>query len=237
MRARRLLALLVLAGATGFACAQTVEHSTSAGPLLNVGFLALPGLRAAELAAPYDVLQRLRQHVKGAPDVFTVAPRAAPLTSAEGLVLTPAHAFADAPPIDLLVVPSAARDDDLRDETLIDWVRTVGQRAKLLLALGDGVVLLAQAGLLDGLEATTSAAEQERLAARFARVRVRRDALLVHDGKALTSVGGARGFEAALYLVERVYGAEAARRVARELALGWDVGRIGLRRARGAREP
>lgn len=215
-----------------------VEHRTTPGPLLNVGFLVLPGVYNTELTAPYDVLQHLRFHVKGAPEVFTVAPRPGPLKTFEGLTLVPDHTFADAPPIDLLVVPSAEHnlDGDLKDEALIAWVRETGRRAKLLLSLCDGAFVLAQAGLLDGLEATTFPGDQDAFASRFPRVKLQRGVLFVHDGKALTSVGGARSFEPALYLVERLYGAEAARRIGRGLVLDWNLAGLAHRRAPGARE-
>lgn len=47
--------------------------------------------------------------------------------------------------------------------------------------------------------------------------------LFVHDGKYITSAGGAKSFEAALYLVEKLYGADVARRIARGLVIDWDL--------------
>jgi transcriptional regulator GlxA family with amidase domain len=238
MRTPVLLLLAALAPAPRAAAAPALER-TQAGPLVSVGFLVLPGVYNSELMAPYDVLHHLRFHVKGAPDVFTVAPSAGPIKTFEGLTLTPDYTFADAPPIDLLVVPSAEHnlDSDLTDEKLIAWVRDVGRRAKLLLSLCDGAFVLAQAGLLDGLEATTFPGDQEPFGKRFPRVKLRRGVLFVHDGKAVTSEGGAKSYEPALYLVERLYGAEAARRIGRGLVIDWDLASLRHRRAPGAQTP
>jgi transcriptional regulator GlxA family with amidase domain len=52
------------------------------------------------------------------------------------------------------------------------------------------------------------------------------DVWFVHDGKYITSAGGARSFEAALYLCEHLYGAEIARRLARGLVIDWDLGGV-----------
>lgn len=226
---RHALAFLLAALVTP--CAAATE-TPAAPPLRTIGFLVLPGVYNSELMAPYDVLHHLRFHVKDAPEVFTVAPVAGPLTTFEGLTLTPHHTFADAPPIDLLVVPSAEHnlDSDLKDEKLIAWVRATGRRAKLLLSLCDGAFVLAQAGLLDGLEATTFPGDQERFGQSFPGVKLQRDVLFVHDGRAVTSVGGARSYEPALYLVERLYGAEAARRIARGVVIDWDLDRLSHRR-------
>lgn len=239
MRTRALLLSFGLWALGSAAVAQApVEHRTTPGPLLNVGFLVLPGVYNTELTAPYDVLQHLRFHVKGAPEVFTVAPRPGPLKTFEGLTLVPDYTFADAPSIDLLVVPSAEHnlDSDLKDEALVAWVRETGRRAKLVLSLCDGAFVLAQAGLLDGLEATTFPGDQDAFASRFPRVKLQRGVLFVHDGKALTSAGGARSFEPALYLVEQLYGAEAARRIGRGLVLDWNLAGLAHRRAPGARD-
>jgi transcriptional regulator GlxA family with amidase domain len=204
-----------------------------------VGFLVLPEVYNSELMAPYDVFHHLRFHVKGAPEVFTVAPRAGPVTTFEGLTLQPHHTFDDAPPIDLLVVPSAEHnlDSDLKDERLIAWLRETGRRAKLVLSLCDGAFLLAQASLLDGLEATTFPGDQDQFARAFPRVKLQRGVLFVHDGKAVNGEGGARSYDPALYLVEQLWSAEAARRIGRGLVLDWDASKLRFRRAPGAALP
>src|SRR5262245_26271395 len=126
-------------------------------PLRSIGFLVLPGVYNSELMAPYDVLHHLRFHVKDAPEVFTVAPRAGAIRTYEGLWLQPAYSFENAPAIDLLVVPSAEHnmDSDLRDAALLKWVKEAGGKARYVMSLCDGAFVLAKAGLLDGLEATT----------------------------------------------------------------------------------
>jgi transcriptional regulator GlxA family with amidase domain len=209
---------------------------TAARPLGSVGFLLTPGVYNTELMAPYDVFQHLRSQVKDAPDVFTVAAKKGPVKTSEGLTITPDHTFSDAPPIDLLVVPSAASsmDADLQDRGLIEWVRRSGSRARLLLSLCNGAFVLAKAGLLDGLEATTFPGDQERLGQMFPSAHVQRGVLFVHDGKAVTSVGGMPSYEAALYLVERLYGRKAAESIARGLILRWDLAEIPHREAPGA---
>ena len=47
--------------------------------------------------------------------------------------------------------------------------------------------------------------------------------LFVHDGKFITSAGGAKSFEAALYLCEYLYGKEIAKSLADGLVIDWDL--------------
>jgi transcriptional regulator GlxA family with amidase domain len=210
-----------------------------APPLRTVGFLVVPGVYNSELMAPYDVLDHVRFRTHDAPRVFTVAPKPGPLRTFEGLTLTPHHSFADAPPVDLLVIPSAehSMDEDLENATLVAWVRETGLKAKLLLSLCDGAFVLAKAGLLDGLEATTFPGDQDRFAKAFPGVKLKRGVVFVHDGKAVTGVGGARSYDPAMYLVERLYGEAARARIGEGLVLDWSLPAIKHRVAPGARLP
>jgi len=236
--------LLTVVGATVLAILLAAGSRVSpaappAAPLRTVGFLVVPGVYNSELMAPYDVLDHVRFRTKDAPRVFTVAPKAGPLRTFEGLTLTPHHTFADAPPIDLLVVPSAehSMDADLQDAALIAWVRETGRQAKLVLSLCDGAFVLAKAGLLDGLEATTFPADQDRFATMFPRVKLQRGVVFVHDGKAVTGVGGARSYDPAMYLVERLYGDDARAKIGEGLVLDWSRSAVKHRLTPGARLP
>ncbi len=190
----------------------------------TVGFVVVDGVYNTELTAPLDTLHHSVFHTDPGMQVFTVGPTEEPVTTFEGLRLLPDHTFDSAPAIDVLVVPSAehSMDSDLEDERLIEFVRERGEAARFLVSLCDGAFVLAQAGLLDGLEVTTFPADRDRLAEMFPLLTVHHDASFVHDGKAITSVGGAQSFPPALYLAELLYGRTAARGIARGLVIDWD---------------
>ena len=128
-------------------------------------------------------------------------------------------------------------DRDLEDAALIAWVRETGRKAKLVLSLCDGAFVLAKAGLLDGLEATTFPGDQDRFATMFPGVKLQRGVIFVHDGNAVTSVGGARSYDPAMYLVERLYGDDARARIGEGLVLDWSRQAVKHRVAPGARLP
>jgi STE24 endopeptidase len=210
--------------------------ATQAGPRY-VAFLVVDGVYNSELVAPYDILQHVRFHSPDDwPQIVTVSPDGRPVTTFEGLRLTPDHSFATAPAIDVLVVPSAehSMDADLENEALIGWVRSTGGAARHVMSLCDGAFVLARAGLLNGLSATTFPSDQDRFAAMFPRVDLVREVSFVDAGRALTSVGGAKSYEVALWLVERLYGAEVARKVGRGLVIDWNAAAVPHRVAAGA---
>lgn len=190
---------------------------------LNVGFLVIDGVYNTELTAPYDVFQHTVFHADPGMEVFTVSPDGGTVTTFEGLVLDARYGFADAPPVDVLVVPSAEHnmDSDLENEELIAWVRETGEQALYVMSLCDGAFVLARAGLLDGRAVTTFPGDQDRFAEMFPHLDLRRGVSFVHDGKALTSEGGARSFDAAMYLADLLYGEKAAQGIGRGLLIPW----------------
>lgn len=190
---------------------------------LRAGFLIVDGVYNTELAAPYDVFHHAGLHAKPGIEVFTVSPDGRPVTSFEGLKIQAHHSFANAPAIDILVVPSTkgSMNADLKRPALIAWVRKTGAKARYVVSLCDGAFVLAKAGLLDGVAATTFPDDYERFARAFPKVDLRVNVSFVQDGKALTSQGGARSYAVALHLVQQLYGLNVAKRVAHGLLVPW----------------
>lgn len=195
---------------------------------LNVGILAINGVYNSELMAPYDIFQHTIFHTHKGMKVFIVSPTKEPIRTFEGIRLLPDYDFDDVPEIDVLVVPSAEHnmDTDLEDERLIGFVREKGTEAKYIMSLCDGAFILAQAGLLDGLKTTTFPTDIDRFKETFPHLDVRKDVSFVHDGKAITSAGGAKSYDPALYLVEYLYGEKAAEGVGKGLVIDWKLEEI-----------
>lgn len=194
----------------------------------NVAFLIMDGVYNTELTAPYDIFQHtiFRDSIK-AMNVFLVANTLEPVTTFEGIRLLPDFNYLSdsLPPIDILVVPSAEHhlDTDLQDEALIRFVRETGQKAQFVTSHCDGAFVLAKSGLLDGVVCTTFPSDIQKMRDMFPHLDVREKVLFVHDGKFITSAGGAKSFEAALYLTEWLYGPEITRQLAKGLVIDWNL--------------
>ena len=190
---------------------------------LNVGFLIVDGVYNTELTAPFDIFHHVRFHAPPGMEVFTVSPDGAPVKTFEGLTIDADYSFETAPRIEVLVVPSAehSMDTDLENEAMMHWVRDVGANATFLVSLCDGAFVLAAAGLLDGLAVTTFPGDQDRFAEMFPHLDLRRGVSFVHDGKAITSQGGARSFDPAMYLADHLYGEKATQGIGRGMVISW----------------
>lgn len=190
---------------------------------LRAGILVINGVYSTELAAPFDVLHHTRFHTQPGMQVFTVSPDGKPVTTFEGLKITPDHSFANAPQIDILVVPSTSgsMDADLQNQALLDWVRTTGGQARHVLSLCDGAFVLAKAGLLQGIPVTTFPDDYGRFSQMFPNLDLRINVSFVDAGKVITSQGGTRSYEAAMHLVDRLYGRQVAEGIGKGLLVPW----------------
>lgn len=185
----------------------------------TVGILLFDEVEVLDFAGPYEVFSRARlqpgvasrRSTDSAPfRVVTVARSRDPLRATGGLTVVPDHAFADAPPLDLLLVPGgfgtrALLDDD---ETLA-WIGTRAAAAELVTSVCTGSLLLARCGLLSGRRATTHWGALELLAEVDPTVTVEREERVVVD-EVVTSAGISAGIDMAFQVVESLCGADVA---------------------------
>lgn len=197
----------------------------------NVAFLIMDGVYNTEFTAPYDIFQhtQYRENIK-AMNTFTVANTLGPITSFEGIRILPDYDYTQdrLPKIDILVIPSAEHhlDSDLKDTIMLNFVKRVDKEALFMTSHCDGAFVLAKAGLLDNVASTTFPSDIDAYKKMFPYLDVKDSVLFVHDGKYITSAGGAKSFEASLYLAELLYGDEIARSLAGGLVIDWDVSTV-----------
>jgi transcriptional regulator GlxA family with amidase domain len=204
---------------TGETAARRGEGRPKVRNVRNVGILIYDGVEVLDFAGPFEVFSRTRlvpgadsrRSEESAPfQVFTVARGPSPITAVGGLTVTPRHSFADAPRIDLLVVPGGYATRTLQhDAELLDWIRRTAAAAELVTSVCTGALLLGGAGLLRGRRATTHWAALDLLAAQGSGAIVERGPRVVDDG-VVTSAGVACGMDMAFYLVERLCGRQVA---------------------------
>lgn len=236
---RRPAATALLALTALVACGATPPDTGSTGPLavigaaslrpLTAGFVLVDGVYNTELTAPFDVFQHTSHHTKHGIEVFTVSPDGGVVTTAEGLRIQPDHSFETAPFPDILVVPSAenSRGTDRQNEELVAWVSRAGEQAGFVMSLCWGAFILAEADLLEGRAFTTFPSDYRSFAEAFPDLDLRVNVSFVHDDKAITSQGGARSYDAAMYLVDLLYGEATASGVGAGLLIPWPPNPVG----------
>lgn len=197
----------------------------------NVAFLIMDGTFNTEFTAPFDIFQHT-QYRKGikAMNTFTVANTLKPIITFEGVRILPDFDYTkdSIPTIDILVVPSAEHhlDSDLKDSVMINFIKKIDKNALFMTSHCDGAFVLAKAGVLDKVASTTFPSDIETYRKKFPNLNVKDSVLFVHDGKYITSAGGAKSFEAALYLCEVLYGKEIAKSLAGGLVIDWNLDNV-----------
>ena len=155
---------------------------------------------ALDAVGPYEVLSRL----PGARVTF-VASQAGPLQTDTGmLTLVAGRSLAELPEPDVVCVPGGFGTRALlRDEEMLGWLRHAHEHSTWTTSVCTGSLLLAAAGILDGLEATTHWASTDLLAELGATPVQRR---VVEQGKVMTAAGVSAGIDMALTLAARIAG-------------------------------
>ncbi|MEV7989621.1 helix-turn-helix domain-containing protein [Micromonospora sp. NPDC085948] len=120
---------------------------------------------------------------------------------------------------DTVIIPAVQDVDADVPPELLDAVRAAHLAGARMVSLCTGAFVLAAAGVLDGLRATTHWAHTEALAARHPRVRVDPDVLYVDNGTVLASAGKAAAIDLCLHLIRRDHGSTVANAVARRLVV------------------
>jgi AraC family transcriptional activator FtrA len=120
---------------------------------------------------------------------------------------------------DTIVIPGWRGMDEAVPHALLASLRAAHARGARLCSICSGVFVLAAAGLLEGLRATTHWRYTDQLARRFPAIDVQPDHLYVDTGQVITSAGSAAGIDMLLHLVRRDYGAQVANLVAQRLVV------------------
>ncbi len=192
----------------GMALVEQGTADASRAAAKKVAILVFNGVEIIDSTGPYEVF--------GAAgfDVYTVAETKDPVVSAMGLTIVPKFTFADAPQPDVLVVPGGGVKAARGSAPTLKWVADVTARAEHTLSVCNGAFILASAGLLDGLTATTTAGNIERLKAEFPKTKVVYDQRFVDNGKIITAGGLTAGIDGALHVVSKMLGNGTAQQVA-----------------------
>ena len=121
----------------------------------------------------------------------------------------PTTTFADCPTLDVVAVPMLP-PEITNDADVVGFVRSQGTRARFVVGICNGVVVLGAAGLLKGKRVTTSYNTLSLLSDLGAREVVTDGSGVVIDGNLYTAGPGVGSFEAALWVAERAFGKAAA---------------------------
>ncbi|WP_411345139.1 DJ-1/PfpI family protein [Paenibacillus sp. WLX1005] len=192
----------------------------------QVGLFLFHEVEVLDFAGPFEVfsIAETEPGVKGF-KVNTVSADGQMITARNGLQVQPEHSFDSLPAIDLLIIPGGygAEELEIRKPDVLQWIKTYASAGVQIASVCTGALLLAEAGLLDGLKATTHWMDLKRLEQDYPAVDVQSDVKFVDQGWIITSGGISAGIHMSLHLVGRYLGTDAANTTAKRMEYDWQA--------------
>jgi transcriptional regulator GlxA family with amidase domain len=184
----------------------------------TVGIVLYPRFELLDVYGPAEIFGNMIGRMR----IVMVAEKAGPVASAQGPKVVADVGFDDCPDLDLVMVPGGfGTMTQLKNETLLNWLRARAEKAEIVLSVCSGSAILAKAGLLDGRRATSNKRYFQLAVDQGPNVQWVRQARWVDDGDRVTSSGVSAGIDMALHVVKRLYGAQAAENIANGTEYTW----------------
>jgi len=146
--------------------------------------------------------------------LYVVSDGKSPVRVSGGMTLVPDYTFDDAPAPNVIVIPAQSG----RSPKMMDWLRTMARQSDVVMSVCAGAFTLAEAGLLDGKQATTHHNLTARFQHRFPSIHVLRDMRYEQSDSVIYTSGGlSSGIDLALHIVEHYFGRAVALTTARTM--------------------
>lgn len=197
--------------------------------MLSIGILVFDDVEILDFSGPYEVFStaaRVHTRISTAPPLFRcflVAEQMRPIYARGGMKVLPDCVLPPSGDIDVLIVPGGDVSKIIGNRAVIGWIRAQYPHTRITASVCTGAFMLAEAGLLDGLPATTHWEDQGELQANYPAVSVQQNVPWVDCGKVVTSAGISAGVDMSLHLVERLAGRQLAQATAKQMEYRWDT--------------
>lgn len=200
-----------------------MEHKTR----YRAFFLVPPEVQLLDIAGPAHLFYEAKEYGASLETHFLSMENNLVQLSSAGLSLGNLKPFTEHSlgPHDLLFIPGLEShliyDKDFIEKQSIffGWLRDQHKNMAKICSVCTGAYILALAGLLDDKECTTHWKYLEDFGNRFPKVHLLSDRLITHDGNLYSSAGVSSGIDLALYLLEELFGAVFASKIAKEVVI------------------
>lgn len=176
---------------------------------ITTGIVLFEDCEELDWAGPWEVFTMA---ARSGDRVVTIAQTLDPVRCKKGLRVLPDHTFADAPGLDVLLVPGGQGSRTERtNPAMIEFVQRVAPGCAWVTSVCTGAFVLHGAGITIGKQVTTHWAAIEELRALAPDLEVLEGVRYVRDGNVVSSAGVSAGIDMALWLVGQLVTPEHAR--------------------------
>lgn len=192
---------------------------------MSIGIFAFPDMEMLDFAGPYEVFDSASRigATSDGQEVFrlvVISESYDPVRVRGGAILQPQATIADELELACLIIPGGPGVDAvIEGGAVVTWIIEQAARVPIIASVCTGAFILAQTGLLGGLQATTHSRRSDDLRRRFPAVDVVSSHRWVDVGQFVTSAGVSAGIDMALHLVERLVSVDLATATARRIEI------------------
>jgi transcriptional regulator GlxA family with amidase domain len=194
---------------------------------LTVGIVVFDDVEVLDACGPFEVFSVARKPHYHEDEhrlfrVYIIAEELSVVTCRGGMRLQPHYTVRSHPDLDVILVSGGqgARRERVNPR-LIRWIEQQDQRSQMTLSVCTGAFLLAEAGLLRGLRATTHWNSIDWMRHQYPAVTMLSDKRFVDEGRIITAAGISAGIDMSLHVVGRLYGRETALWTAKRMEYDW----------------
>lgn len=182
---------------------------TNTNSAKKIGILLFENACPMDFIGPYEAFSVVNY---GAVDkhyeIFTVSEKKGDINTFD-LTVKAAYDFTNCPQADIVVIPGGNTPKLLDNVQIIEWIQKQKQQAEIVFSVCNGALLLAKAGLLKGVSATTHHKFYDALLEIDPTIHLNKQDRFVDNGNIITAAGISAGIDAALHIIHKTLGKEA----------------------------
>ena len=184
----------------------------------TLGVVLFEGFELLDVFGPLEMFGLAADHF----EIRLISQTGGVVASRQGPKSVSDDSFNTAPAIDVLLVPGGiGTRREVNNPVLLDWLNERSQQAELVASVCTGSALLAKAGVLDGLRATSNKLAFAWAASQSEKVQWQKRSRWVEDGKVFSSSGVSAGIDMALAVIAKLVSQQAAEDIATFAEYSW----------------
>lgn len=193
------------------------------GRPLNVGIYVYDQAEVLDFSGPFEVFSTASRICSlGEPfNVFLISEKGDVVAARGGYSVNSSYGFHNHPELDVLIVAGGVHGEEMSKVQVLKWIEQQAKKAKLVASVCTGAFLLAAARVVTNENVTTHWQDIADLRASYPDLTVHEGKSWIDEGAVVTSAGISAGIDMSLHLVNRLYGAELAKKTARQMEFVW----------------
>lgn len=191
----------------------------------KIAIVLFDDVEVLDFAGPFEVFSITGKRKIGEPyEVFTVAEKET-IAARNQVMISPTYTFANCPTPNIFLIPGGGgyhadgkpfgSRKEMHNPVMLEWIKQQNANVELVLSVCTGALILAKAGLLHGLEATTHFLAVDSLREIAPETKISPEKRFVDNGRIVLSAGVSAGIDMSFHVVEKLQGKEVALESAR----------------------